>query len=436
MQAGNHVAGGIVFTGLFASFFDANIFSSIDLLVWTGFASLIPDIDHTKSVIGKIFYPISKWIDRRYGHRTITHSLLFLAVISIISATIENIVSDNYNYSIILFFAVFSHFVLDMITVQGIPFFYPFAKNPCVIPENPRYRIRTNNKRAEVAVFCISILLMFSCANLFKNGFWTSYNRAFGTLKHVHAENRNSTKLIRVDYNYTKNNKSFKGSGYLLNSKENEAIIFDKKVFKLTKNDNSLKVNSVKPIKTIYDKETNEIGFYGVDYDSLQTIVNSKVVSGQIQSSQPVEIVENNIRKHTSLIKIEYVYNLSLNVFEDTTVQEIRNKIQKLEIQLEQQKIKYEDKKHEITKLFNKYKRLEQLTDNTADIYEKNKQQKEMIAIRAEIEQKEKALGVYKPDAIKLYEIKLLKEELDKDNLRFSGILNYPILPKELLAIK
>jgi len=84
MMFANHITGGIVFTGTFCSLFDVNVFDnpySIGLVI---VASVIPDIDHTKSIIGKMFYPISKTISIKFGHRTITHSLLFLFSSSLI----------------------------------------------------------------------------------------------------------------------------------------------------------------------------------------------------------------------------------------------------------------------------------------------------------------------------------------------------------------
>ena len=36
--------------------------------------SQIPDIDTTTSTIGKIFFPISSWIEDRFPHRSATHS--------------------------------------------------------------------------------------------------------------------------------------------------------------------------------------------------------------------------------------------------------------------------------------------------------------------------------------------------------------------------
>lgn len=45
------------------------------------FGSQLPDIDTTTSTIGKIFYPISSWIEDRFPHRSVTHSLLATATL-------------------------------------------------------------------------------------------------------------------------------------------------------------------------------------------------------------------------------------------------------------------------------------------------------------------------------------------------------------------
>ena len=162
MTAPNHVAGGIVFTGLFASLFTINIFANPVYIIITIVSCLIPDIDHTKSLIGKMFYPVAKWLSVNYGHRTITHSLLFITSISIISIFIEKIFSNNLEISLIIFFGILSHLILDMVTLQGIPLFYPFKKNPCVLPANPDLRIRSGDIKAEgIAFFIFAVLTIF-----------------------------------------------------------------------------------------------------------------------------------------------------------------------------------------------------------------------------------------------------------------------------------
>ena len=107
MTAPNHIAGGIVFTGLFCSFFSINIFANPIYISVTILGSLLPDIDHTKSWIGKSVYPIAKWLSRNYGHRTITHSIFFLIGIYLISLFVENNFREDYSISTIIFFSVF-----------------------------------------------------------------------------------------------------------------------------------------------------------------------------------------------------------------------------------------------------------------------------------------------------------------------------------------
>ncbi|MGB5713703.1 MAG: metal-dependent hydrolase, partial [Waterburya sp.] len=46
--------------------------------------SQIPDIDTTTSTVGKICYPVSSWIEDRFPHRSITHSLLATAFLAVL----------------------------------------------------------------------------------------------------------------------------------------------------------------------------------------------------------------------------------------------------------------------------------------------------------------------------------------------------------------
>jgi inner membrane protein len=47
--------------------------------------SQLPDLDTTTSTIGKIFFPLSNWIEDKFPHRSITHCLLATAVIAAVS---------------------------------------------------------------------------------------------------------------------------------------------------------------------------------------------------------------------------------------------------------------------------------------------------------------------------------------------------------------
>ena len=52
--------------------------------------SQLPDLDTTESTIGKIFFPLSSWIEDRFPHRSITHSLLATAAIAGVSLLVNH----------------------------------------------------------------------------------------------------------------------------------------------------------------------------------------------------------------------------------------------------------------------------------------------------------------------------------------------------------
>ena len=105
--------------------------------------SQLPDLDTTTSTIGKIFFPISSWIEDRFPHRTITHSLLATAAIAVVSLSVNYFwLQGDIKSAIALplghLLACFS----DTFTKQGVQLFYP---EPvwAVSVSNPRRRLKT-----------------------------------------------------------------------------------------------------------------------------------------------------------------------------------------------------------------------------------------------------------------------------------------------------
>ena len=106
--------------------------------------SQLPDLDTTTSTIGKIFFPISSWIEDNYPHRTITHSLLATACITAVSFLVSYFLLGDINLKIAIalplghLLACFS----DTFTKQGVQLFYP---DPAwaISVSNPRRRLKT-----------------------------------------------------------------------------------------------------------------------------------------------------------------------------------------------------------------------------------------------------------------------------------------------------
>lgn len=90
------------------------------VLIFLGvMAALLPDIDNPNTIIGKLLFPLSHYINKCYGHRTITHS--FAALLLVFSAGLLG----SLNISLSLVVGYLSHLLLDMLNPSGIPLFYP-----------------------------------------------------------------------------------------------------------------------------------------------------------------------------------------------------------------------------------------------------------------------------------------------------------------------
>jgi len=121
MMARTHVAFGIL-VGLFFitpySFTNKILFMTALII-----GSILPDIDHPKSRLGRKIKPIAYLFSFLFGHRGLLHAIWIPASLLIV---------HYYFYSNILLFALaigcISHLVSDSFTVQGINFIHPFQK--------------------------------------------------------------------------------------------------------------------------------------------------------------------------------------------------------------------------------------------------------------------------------------------------------------------
>lgn len=87
--------------------------------------SLFPDIDWQTSKIGQVIAPVSKIINMLFGHRTLFHSPLLLALLFVI---VRYGFPDYAWFALLFLFGAASHLFLDMLNAKGIPLFYPYEK--------------------------------------------------------------------------------------------------------------------------------------------------------------------------------------------------------------------------------------------------------------------------------------------------------------------
>lgn len=187
MLAPTHSVFGIFLTLIILAVFGVQWGLHWTIILFAVLGSIIPDIDHPRSVIGKLFLPISIPLERRYGHRSVTHSLIGWAVSSALFAVLVLFVFWILGFVLrfdvggwdlpprwIAAFSIsyFSHLVLDMFNKRGSQMFWPDSGRD-VIPKNPKLRPESG-ARVEVLIFFILLALMFLAFPISKYGIVSS----------------------------------------------------------------------------------------------------------------------------------------------------------------------------------------------------------------------------------------------------------------------
>lgn len=123
-------------------------------------ASVLPDIDTGASTIGRLLPWASRRLERRFGHRTLTHSLPFTAAMAILLIPLA--MADKGAY-VCLLAGYASHPILDSCTMTGVRLFYPVSSVRCVFPmdvnEPMRYRINTGTRQETI----LAVIFLLAC---------------------------------------------------------------------------------------------------------------------------------------------------------------------------------------------------------------------------------------------------------------------------------
>lgn len=122
LAVGEGKAAGLLLSGQTFSVYEGCLFA-----VGSAVGSLFPDIDLPSSSIGKTVKPLSVIINRLFGHRGMFHApILYLLAASALVSGIKG--SIWFALALGFFCGIILHLLQDMMTRDGIPFFYPVTK--------------------------------------------------------------------------------------------------------------------------------------------------------------------------------------------------------------------------------------------------------------------------------------------------------------------
>ena len=206
------------------------------LLAIGGAASLFPDIDMSKSTAGKLIPSASRWFERRFPHRSCTHSLFASLILALVTYPIALLLlgylSLDITHAINLgyFFGYFG----DVFTANGCEMFWP-SRVRAVWPGNRDFRLRTGSKiEYRLLVILFINLLWISKVNA-NGGIMTEFNKLVGSsigvqqlyneqgathliVAHIQGVIAEDGKIVDGDYLLIK----AEGKSFIVQSKEGE----------------------------------------------------------------------------------------------------------------------------------------------------------------------------------------------------------------------
>jgi inner membrane protein len=117
---------------------------STDLVGWAlaSAASLLPDADLPTSKIGRALFWLSTRLEKRFGHRTLTHSFIAIAALALLTSPLL-LVSSLYFWCVLG--GYWSHLWIDMLNIRGADLLWP-SPIRVVMPGNRNWRMEVGSK--------------------------------------------------------------------------------------------------------------------------------------------------------------------------------------------------------------------------------------------------------------------------------------------------
>ena len=146
MRLGTHLTGGVFAYTATATLFQLP-FTATGVVVAAA-ASAAPDVDTLGSTVGRVFAPLARRIERRYGHRTLTHC--YAAQVAVAALALPLVAAGQPHLYAALVVGYASHPFLDTLTVQGVRVWWPWSDRRGVFPYYNRqptaYRTTTGSR--------------------------------------------------------------------------------------------------------------------------------------------------------------------------------------------------------------------------------------------------------------------------------------------------
>jgi inner membrane protein len=160
MKSNTHLLGGVAAAALYKATTDLPPETLQHELSFIGAAvlgSLLPDLCHPGSYLGKKTSILSKSISKTFGHRTVTHSWIMIALMIMVPNWIDWQYEKSFSMGLVL--GVISHILLDAATSRGVQLFYPLPIR-LRFPFYTKTGSKTENHIASVISLLTAVLMV------------------------------------------------------------------------------------------------------------------------------------------------------------------------------------------------------------------------------------------------------------------------------------
>lgn len=231
MTAPTHIAFGLFCSSVVASFFEEGRElglneTTVAAICSVFFGTIVPDIDHDKSFIGRALPYLSQPVRRRWPHRTLTHSLFGCAiVVALFYSLLRGCEiwwqgNDAHFYATLFMISYLSHLVLDTMTFTGIRWLYPMFRPAFGYPSVDQFRCSTGDQRVEIPITVLSLVFATLLFPIAKTGADISLGNAIGKfeqLKAIYLSAVNKEVILHYDGYFASNKAQITGEGVILN---------------------------------------------------------------------------------------------------------------------------------------------------------------------------------------------------------------------------
>ena len=293
MTAPTHIAFGLLTVAGSFSLFSMSIHRNLPAIGCAILGSLLPYVDSPSSSIGRVMPFASIPIERRWGHRSITHSLLCMLALSVV--TLPLLAYQTACYAAVLL-GYMSHLIADCATKSGVPLFYPHPA-VCVFPGSAKYRVKTGSLGEGIVLAVVVMLLLAFMPISNMGGIWRSFRYLMATPSAAYADYRraNTETYLNFEGQWRHTREKVRGKALILDAKPAWFwIFFDGRVLTCGEH-GAILPDKVRVEETDQPVRIQAIRLKDETYQELiERIPENSFVSGLLEADASFEVVEED----------------------------------------------------------------------------------------------------------------------------------------------